>query len=44
MSDKQLYTSIDKLITILENNFRYKFGKKIPCDEVFEIMQDRYKV
>lgn len=44
MEDKEIYSSLDKLLSILENNFRYKFGKKIPFGEIFEIMQDIYKL
>ena len=28
MDSKEIYTNIDKILTILENNFRYKYGKK----------------
>ena len=42
MSSKEIYELIDKTLTILENNFRYDFGKKIPNDEVFEMMKDLY--
>lgn len=38
--DKKIYYSINKLLTILENNFRYDFGKKIPINEVFEMLKD----
>lgn len=44
MEDKEIYSSLDKLLNILENNFRYKYGKKIPFGEIFEIMQDIYKL
>ena len=44
MEDKEIYSSLDKLLSILENNFRYKYGKKIPFNEIFEIMQDIYKL
>lgn len=40
MKAKEIYNAIDQLLGILENNFRYKFGKKIPYDEIFEIMKD----
>ena len=40
MKTKEIYNAIDQLLTILENNFRYKFGKKIPYDEIFQIMND----
>lgn len=42
MSSKEIYDAIDKILTILENNFRYGYGKKIPFDEIFEMMQDLY--
>lgn len=32
--------ALDKLFNILENNFKYKFGKKIPSEEVYEITKD----
>lgn len=42
MSDKELYVTIDKLLNILENNFKYRGYNKIPNDEVFDIMLDLY--
>ena len=42
MTDKQIYETIDKTLTILENNFRYSYGKKIPFEEIFEMMKDLY--
>ena len=42
MNKKEIYNAIDKTLTILENNFRYKFGQKITYDEVFEMMKDLY--
>ena len=39
---KEIYIAIDKILTILENNFKYSYGKKIPFDEVFEMMKDLY--
>lgn len=42
MKAKEIYNAIDQLLGILENNFRYKFGKKIPYNEIFEIMKDLY--
>lgn len=44
MKTKEIYNAIDQLLGILENNFRYKFGKKIPYDEIFEIMKDLYNL
>ena len=40
MSDKQIYETIDKSLTILRNNFKYSFGKKITYDEIYEIISD----
>ena len=42
MDSKQVYETIDKILTILENNFKYSYGKKIPYDEIFEMMKDLY--
>ena len=42
MNDNQIYYAIDKTLTILENNYRYAYGQKIPYDEVFEMMKDLY--
>lgn len=39
---KEIRKTIDKILTILENNFRYSYGKKIPSDEVFDLMKDLY--
>ena len=44
MQEKEIYNSIDKLLSILENNFRYKFTKKIPFEDIFEIVNDIYKL
>lgn len=44
MSDKQIYETIDKILTILENNFRYNFGEKIPFEEIYEMMEDLYNL
>lgn len=41
-TQKEIFYAIDKTLTILENNFRYKFGKKISFEEVFEMMKDLY--
>lgn len=38
----EIRNAIDKTLTILENNFRYDYGKKITFQEVFEMMQDLY--
>jgi len=42
MSEKEIYNAIDKTLTILENNFRYSFGDKIPFQDIFEMMKDLY--
>ena len=42
MDSKEIYSNIDKILTILENNFRYKYGKKIPYSDVFELINDLY--
>ena len=44
MSEKETYKLIDQTLTILENNFRYNFGKKIPFEEIYEMMKDLYKL
>lgn len=44
MSEKDTYKLIDQTLTILENNFRYSFGKKIPFEEIYEMMKDLYKL
>ena len=40
MSDKEIYETIDKSLTILRNNFKYAFGKKITYDEIYEMLCD----
>lgn len=42
MENKEVYNAIDQTLTILENNFRYSYGKKISYDEIFEMMKDLY--
>ena len=42
MDSKEIYNAIDQTLTILENNFRYNFGKKISFEEIFEMMKDLY--
>ena len=44
MNKDELYETIDKLLTILENNFRYKFGEKISFDDIFVMMKDLYSL
>ena len=39
---KELYNTIDQILTILENNFRYSYGKKIPFEDIFDMMKDLY--
>lgn len=39
---EEIYKAIDKTLTILENNFKYQFGKKITYEEIFEMMKDLY--
>lgn len=40
MNDIQIYNGINKTLNILENNFRYRSGKKIPFGEVVEMVKD----
>lgn len=40
MSDKEIYDAIDKTLTIIRNNFKYSYGKKIPFEELFEMIKD----
>ena len=42
MTNKEIYTTIDQILNILENNFKYKFGQKIPYDDVYEMINDLY--
>ena len=42
MSGKEIYNTIDKILTILENNFRYSFGEKISYEDIFDMMKDLY--
>ena len=37
---KDIEIAIDKTLTILENNFRYNYGKKIPFEDIFEMIKD----
>ena len=41
-NDSKIYKTIDNLLTILENNYRYKYGKKIPINDVFLMVNDLY--
>lgn len=42
MSDKELLNTINQILTVLENNYRYNYGKKISYDEVFAMIKDLY--
>lgn len=42
MTNKEIYKTIDEILTILENNFKYKYGKKIPYNDIFEMIKDLY--
>lgn len=42
LKTKEVYQAIDGILTILENNFRYSYGKKIPFEDIFEMMKDLY--
>ena len=42
MNEKDIKKAIEATLTILENNFRYKFGNKISFEEIFEMMKDLY--
>ena len=42
IDENNIYNAIDKTLTILENNFRYGYGKKIPFEEIFKMMKDLY--
>lgn len=41
-NDKLIYKDIDSLLTILENNFKYSYGKKISFEEIIDMMDDLY--
>lgn len=42
MEMREIRKTIDKILKILEENFRYNFGKKISFEEIFEMMKDLY--
>ena len=42
MENNEIYKAIDQTLTILENNFRYQYGKKISYEEIYEMMKDLY--
>ncbi len=37
-----IYKTIDSILTILENNFRYSYGKKISFEDIYDMMKDLY--
>jgi len=42
MDSNEVYKTIDKILTILEGNFKYSFGEKIPYEEIYEMTNDLY--
>ena len=40
----QIKKAIIDILTILTNNFRYSYGKKISFEEIFEMMKDLFKL
>lgn len=42
MNGKKIYETINQIFSILEQNFKYKFGNKISYDEVYEMIKDLY--
>ena len=42
LNQNEIRSAIDQTLTILENNFRYNFGKKISFEEIYEMMKDLY--
>lgn len=42
MSEKEIYSLIDESLTIIRENFRYKYGEKISYEELFEMIKDLY--
>ena len=42
MNEKDIKETIERILTILEQNFKYSFGKKISYEEIFEMMKDLY--
>lgn len=39
-SQKDIYEAIKQILTILEQNFKYKFGKKLPFEDIYALMKD----
>lgn len=42
MKEKEIKEAIENILTILEQNFKYNYGKKISFEEIFEMMKDLY--
>ena len=42
MEDRELYNTITEILTILENNYRYNYGKKMPYNDVYDMIRDLY--
>ena len=42
MDSKKIYETINEILTVLEQNFKYSYGKKITYDDIFEMMKDLY--
>lgn len=40
MNKKEIESTLNNLLTTLEQNFKYSYGKKIPFDDVFKLMKD----
>ena len=40
MKDYEIANNIDQLLTILENNFKYENTKKIPFEDIFDMVKD----
>ena len=44
MNKKEVEKTLDGLLSTLEQNFKYDYGKKIPYEHIFELMSDIEKV
>lgn len=44
MKDKEIYVLCDKLLLILENNYKYGKGKEVSLNEQFEIYKNLYSL
>lgn len=42
MNEYEIKQTINDILNILENNFRYRYGKKIPIDDVYAMICDLY--